>query len=131
MRSRILMAGTVVSAVFAMSALPSQAEESLPFGDFAGIQLQNVGTGQPLGGEPFGHLDIVNRTTLSATNTGVFVRNRILGAGTGSIATGPVQDIHLENVQGIVNIAVNSGINSNIQQSISVNYVIRLPAPAE
>lgn len=127
----------MVSAVFAMSALPSHADESLPFGGFAGVQLQYLGTGQPLvgnslgAGDPFGHLDMVNRTTLSATNTGVFVRNRILGAGTGSITTGAVQDFHLENVQGIVNIAVNSGINSNIQQSISVNYVIRPPAPAE
>ncbi len=128
MLSRILVVGTMVSASLAVFVLPSQAEERLPFGGLAAIQLHNLGAGQPLDGDPFSHLVMVNKTTLSATNTGVFVRNRVYGPGTGTISTGSVQDIHLENVQGITAIAVNSGINSNIQQSVSVNYVIRPPA---
>lgn len=133
MLTRILAAGTMVSVALAMSVLPSQAGESLPFSDLAfsdlaAIQLQNLGAGQPLHGDPFGGLTMLNTTTLSAVNTGVFVRNRLFGPGTGMISTGSIQDIHLENVQGITNIIVNTGINSNIQQSVSVNYVIRPPA---
>lgn len=128
MLSRILAAGTLVSAALAMSVLPSHAGESLPLGGLAAVQLQSLGAGQPLGGDPFLRLTMVNRTTLSAVNAGVFVRNRVYGPGTGMISTGSIQDIHLENVQGITTIAVNSGINSNIQQSVSVNYVIRPPA---
>ncbi len=128
MLTKILAAGTMVSVALAMSVLPSQAGESLPFSDLAAIQLQNLGAGQPLHGDPFGGLTMLNTTTLSAVNTGVFVRNRLFGPGTGMISTGSIQDIHLENVQGITNIVANTGINSNIQQSVSVNYVIRPPA---
>ncbi len=141
MLTKILAAGTMVSAVLAMSALPSQAGESLPVGNLAvgnsaagnlalgglaSVQLQNVDSGRA--GDFFLRLTQINKTTLSAVNTGVFVRNRVYGAGTGMISTGPIQEIHLENVQGITNIIVNTGINSNIQQSVSVNYVIRPPA---
>ncbi|MCH8112819.1 MAG: hypothetical protein IH905_12845 [Proteobacteria bacterium] len=133
MLTNILAAGTMVSAALAMFVLPSQAGESLPvgglaLGGLAAIQLENLGAGQPLHGDPFGRLTMLNTTTLSAVNAGVFVRNRVYGPGTGTISTGSIQDIHLENVQGITNIAVNTGINSNIQQSVSVNYVIRPPA---
>ena len=141
MLTKILVAGTMVSAVLAMSALPSQAGESLPAGNLAignsslgglaSVQLQNIdsgGAGQFLDGDFFLRLTQINKTTLSAVNTGVFVRNRVYGAGTGMIGTGSIQDIHLENVQGITNIIVNTGINSNIQQSVSVNNVIRPPA---
>ncbi|MCH8183983.1 MAG: hypothetical protein IID55_12440 [Proteobacteria bacterium] len=136
MLTKILAAGTMVSAALAMSVLPSQAGESLPAGNLAlgglaPVQLQNVGAGGAggsLDGDFFLRLTQVNTTTLSAVNAGVFVRNRVFGAGAGTIGTGPIQDIHLENVQGITNIIVNTGINSNIQQSVSVNYVIRPPA---
>ncbi|MCH8188075.1 MAG: hypothetical protein IIB66_05120 [Proteobacteria bacterium] len=133
MLTKILAAGTMVSAALAMSVLPSQAGESLPAGNLAlgglaPVQLQNVGAGGSLDGDFFLRLTQVNTTTLSAVNAGVFVRNRVFGAGAGTIGTGPIQDIHLENVQGITSIIVNTGINSNIQQSVSVNYVIRPPA---
>lgn len=133
MLTNILAAGTMVSAALAMFVLPSQAGESLPvgglaLGGLAAIQLGNLGAGQPLHGDPFGRLTMLNTTTLSAVNAGISVRNRVYGPGTGTISTGSIQDIHLENVQGITNIAVNTGINSNIQQSVSVNYVIRPPA---
>ncbi len=138
MLTNILAAGTMVSAALAMSVLPSQAGESLPAGNLAvgglalgglaAIQLGNLGAGQPLHGDPFDRLTMLNTTTLSAVNAGISVRNRVYGPGTGMISTGSIQDIHLENVQGITNIAVNTGINSNIQQSVSVNYVIRPPA---
>ena len=128
MLANILVAGTMVSAGLAMSVLPSRAGESLPFGVLAAFQLQNLGTAQPLHGDPFNGHTMLNTTTLSAVNAGVFVRNRVYGPGTGMINTGSIQDIHLENVQGVTNIAVNTGINSNIQQSVSVNYVIHPPA---
>ena len=128
MLSRILAAGTIVSASLAVCVLPSHAEESFPLGGLGAIQLQNLGAGHSLHGDPFGRLTMVNKTTLSAVNAGVFVRNRVYGAGMATISTGSVQDIHVENVQGITNIAVNTGINSNIQQSVSVNNVIRPPA---
>lgn len=128
MLTRILAAGTMVSAALAISVLPSHADQTLPLGGLGAIQLQNFAAGQPLHGDLFSRLTMVNKTTLSAVNAGVFVRNRVFGPGTGSISTGPVQDIHLENVEGITNIAVSSGINSNIQQSVSVNFVIRPPA---
>ena len=139
MLTKILAAGAMVSAALAMSVLPSQAGESLPAGNLAlgglaPVQLQNIGAGgaggagRSLDGDFFLQLTQVNTTTLSAVNAGVFVRNRVFGAGAGTISTGPIQDIHLENVQGITNIIVNTGINSNIQQSVSVNYVIRPPA---
>ena len=136
MLTDILAAGTMVSAALVMSILPSQAGEGLPtenltLGGLAPIQLQNVGAGgagQPLNGDFFLRLTQVNKTTLSAVNAGISVRNRVFGPGTGMISTGSIQDIHLENVQGITSIIVNTGINSNIQQSVSVNYVIRPPA---
>lgn len=133
MLSKILATGALASAAFAMSVLPSQAGESLPLGglalgDFAPVQLQNIGAGQSLDGDIFLRLTQVNRTTLSAVNAGASVRNKVYGPGTGMITTGSVQDIHVENVQGITTIAVNTGINSNIQQSVSVNYVFRPPA---
>ncbi len=133
MLTNILAAGTMVSAALALSVLPSQAGESLPaghlaLGGLAPVQLQTLGAGQSLDGDLFLRLTQVNATTLSAVNTGVFVRNRVYGPGTGMISTGSIQNIHLENVQGITNIAVNTGISSNIQQSVSVNYVIRPPA---
>ena len=136
MLTKILATGTLVSAALAMSVLPSHADGNLPAGNLAlgglaSVQLQDIdsgGAGQALAGDFFLRLTQVNRTTLSAVNAGVFVRNRIYGPGTGMISTGSIQDIHLENVQGITNIIVNTGINSNIQQSVSVNYVIRPPA---
>ncbi len=136
MLTKILATGTLVSAALAMSVLPSHADGNLPaenlaLGGLAPVQLQNIdsgGAGQTLTGDFFLRLTQVNRTTLSAVNAGVFVSNRVYGPGTGMISTGSIQDIHLENVQGITNIVVNTGINSNIQQSVSVNYVIRPPA---
>ena len=138
MLSRLLAAGTFVSAALVMSALPSHADETLPlaglpFGDLAlwesaSVQLQNVGAAHQGHGDPFGNLTMLNTTTLSAVNAGVSVRNRVFGTSTGGISTGPIHEIHLENVQGITNIALSTGINSNILQSVSVNYVIRLPA---
>ena len=158
MLSRLLAAGTLVSAALTLSVLPSHADETLPLaslafgeltlgdlalgdlalgdlalgdlalGDLAAVQPQNISAGQQGHGDPFGNLTMLNNTRLSAVNAGVSVRNSVFGPGTGGISTGPIHEIHLENVQGITNIALNTGINSNIQQSVSVNYVIRLPA---
>ena len=155
MLSRLLAAGAIVSAALALalSVLPSHADETLPLtglalgdlalgdlalgdlalgdlalGNLAAVQLQNVGAGHQGHGDPFGNLTMLNKTRLSAINAGVSVRNRLFGPGTGGISTGPIHEIHLENVQGITNIALSTGINSNILQSVSVNYVIRPPA---
>ena len=138
MLSSLLAAGTIVSASLALSALPSHADETFPLaglalgnlalGDLAAVQPQNVNAGHQGHGDPFGNLTMLNKSSLSAVNAGVSVRNRVFGPGTGGISTGPIHEIHLENVQGITNIALSTGINSNILQSVSVNYVIRPPA---
>ena len=123
MRTRVLTAGAAVSAVFMISAASVSAEEVFPFKGLSASHLQGISALGSTGGDPFASLTMVNRTRLAASNSGLRLRNSVKGAGTSMTSTGSVQDIHVEGVQGITVIAVNTGLNSTIQQSVSVNIV--------
>ena len=123
MRSRVLAAGAAVSAVLMIAAASVSAEEVFPFKGLSAGHRQGISALGTTGGDPFASLTMVNRTRLAASNSGMRLRNIVKGSGTGFAGTGSVQDIHVEGVQGITVIAVNTGLNSNIQQSVSINFV--------
>ena len=118
-----LAVGAAVSVVLMLSVVSLSAEETFPFKGLSAGHRQGIGTLHGTGGDPFGSFIMVNRTRLAASNSGTFLRNRVKGPGSSIAGTGSVQDIHVEGVQGITAIAVNTGLNSTIQQSISLNFV--------